>query len=541
MDMYQTNKDNWKKAFDQLSSGVLIINRRGDVQYANDEFLKVSSYSKNELIGRNVAEFFSGRGQLIEKGHREVSLKRKNGGTVLQWIQVNPIEDADGRVRQSVILLSPCQQCGVDPLTQLPNRHTLEQEMEKLLKSAKNQDSLFAVLFLDLDRFKFVNDTLGHSAGDSLLKQVTERLRKTLDHRHLIARNGGDEFVCLLNDLRSEKEAERIANKIIEAFRTPFSLKQTEVYMTTSVGISLYPYDGDDHETLVTNADSAMYRAKKSGKNKIKKAEVEMNAGAFERLLIENSLQRALENDEFTLVYQPQLDLTLNKATAFEALIRWDHPDLGMISPADFIPIAEETGLIIPIGDWVLQTACNQIKEWEKEGYSSLRVSVNLSAQQIFQKGLVEKLKDMLRKTKVQPHSLELEITESMFIHDVKSVVLTLHQLRELGVRISIDDFGTGYSSLSYLRNLPVDHLKIDRSFIADIETNPSSKALTNAITMLAHDLDLKVVVEGVETAKQLDYVKNSSCDVVQGFYFSKPLQANDVRNFLIKQVSNRL
>lgn len=523
----------FQTAIQQLSVGLLIANKEGSITFANREFLTMSGFTEDEIINTLASYLFENDIKLLEDWQGEVLVKMKNHDMKPHWVHVTTIKDHNGIPTDTMILFSPCQQCSIDSLTKLPNRHMLEQELQKALIGAREKDSLLAILFLDLDRFKFVNDTLGHSSGDSLLKQVTGRLKTIVNHRHLLARLGGDEFVCLLKDLQSEKEAELIANQIIDAFREPFLLRGTEIYITTSIGLSLYPYDGDDIETLVTNADSAMYRAKKKGRNQIEKAVVEINAGAFERLLIENNLRKALIQEEFFLVYQPQLDLNQNEVIAFEALIRWDHPDLGIIPPSEFIPIAEETGLIIPIGDWVLQTACQKLKEWQIEGYSSLRIAVNLAAQQFLQKRMIEKLKKILKEYNINPSLLELEITESMVMHDVDSAVSILNQLRDLGVRVSIDDFGTGYSSLNYLRNFPVDNLKIDRSFIIDIETNPSSKALTNAIATLAHDLNLKVVVEGVETLKQLTLVKSSSCDIIQGYYFSKPLHSDLVLDFI--------
>ncbi|WP_188207272.1 sensor domain-containing protein [Alkalibacillus aidingensis] len=521
-----------EQGFEQLSVSMLITDLNGKITYVNSVFQELTGTSINEVLGSHTNDHFNCPITLEEPWEGECQLRHKNHGISTQWVVITPIYDDEGMFLETAIFICP-NPGDIDTLTKLPNRRSFEQQLQQALSDSKLQDQVFAVLFLDLDRFKFVNDTLGHSSGDSLLLQVTERIKRSIRSQDIIARTGGDEFVCLLRNINSEKDAENIAKQIITSFNHPFHLKETEIHITTSIGISLYPFDGDDLETLISNADSAMYRAKRKGKNQIEKAEVEINAGAFERLLIENNLRMALSREEFYLVYQPQLDLNSNQVNTFEALIRWNHPDLGIIPPSEFIPIAEETGLITPIGDWVIQTACEKIKEWEQAGYPAIKVAVNLSAQQFLQKGMVDKLTDTLIRTNVDPSLLELEITENMVMHDVESAVSTLHTLRELGVRISIDDFGTGYSSLNYLRNFPVDHLKIDRSFINDIETDPSSKALTNAIATLAHDLDLKVIVEGVETLNQLNLLRESSCDMVQGYYFSKPLTSDLVTSFM--------
>lgn len=530
----------YKAALQQLQDGVLVINNDGTIMFANSSFINRSGYSESDILYKKANLLFPNTSiNTTMQWQGEIELKLKNSGIQTQWINVNPFKDENEDIKHAIIMLSNYEKSELDPLTRLPNRYLLQKQLKEILIDSQKNDRVFAVLYMDLDRFKFVNDTLGHSYGDLLLQQASERLKNSIGDGHILARMGGDEFVCILRNLQNEADAEKIAKEIISDFSHPFSLHDIEIHISTSIGISLFPYDGDDGEILLTNADSAMYRAKKKGRNQYEKANVEANAGCFERLIIENELRKALEKNELSLNFQPQLDIKHEKIIGFEALLRWNHPDLGNIPPAEIIPIAEETGLILPIGDWVLKNACLKLKEWEKAGFHSLRIAVNLSAQQFLQKNMVEKIKAVIKETSINPEYLELEITEGVVIHDVDSAISVLQQLKDIGIQISIDDFGTGYSSLNYLKKLPVNTLKIDRSFIFDIDTNPSSKALTSAITTMAHDLKLNVVAEGVETYKQLSYVKKSSCDVIQGYYFSRPLKSEHVIDFLIntKQV----
>ncbi|MCT8138571.1 EAL domain-containing protein [Anaerobacillus sp. CMMVII] len=510
-------RDIYKSALQQLHDGVLIIDLNGIIQFTNLAFLNMSGYHEAGVIHADVKKFIEL--PLHQSWEGKIILSSENGAQSSVHLTISAVKESIGGETYKILVFKSIKTDNLDPLTMLPNRILLHQELEKILAQSERDHDIFAILFLDLDRFKFVNDTLGHSYGDLLLLQASQRLRANLDKKHIVARMGGDEFICILRDLKSEEDAEKITKIILGEFSNPFHLNDIEIHITTSIGMSLYPYDGDEVEVLITNADAAMYRAKKKGRNQYEKANVEGNACAFERLIIENHLRKALDKNELSLHYQPQLDLKENKIIGFEALLRWKHPDLGLIPPSDFIPIAEETGLMLRIGDWVLESACEEIKQWEKAGFPTLHVAVNVSAQQFLQRGFTEKVRSVIEKTKISPNLLELEITEGMVIHDVESAISVLKQLKEIGVQISIDDFGTGYSSLSYLQKLPVNTLKIDRSFIFDIDTNPSSKALTSAITTLAHDLNLNVIAEGVETYKQLSIVKKSACDVIQGYF----------------------
>lgn len=523
----------YKDFFDQLSAGAIVTDATGTIKKVNPYFLELSEFESIDVLGKNIGHFLDGTYESNACWEGEIHIKKKNGRSDLQWLYINPINDTTGQTIFLSFILRDLRVSGIDPLTKLPNRYFLTQQLDKTLNQSKVQSSLAAVLFVDLDRFKMINDTLGHAYGDLLLLEAALRIENAIGTDNFIVRMGGDEFVCVLANLQNESEAAQYAEAILEVFKKPFLLKETEIYVTVSIGISMYPFDGDDAETLLTNADSAMYRAKNSGRNQYEKARADINAASFEKLMLENSLRKALENEELTLYFQPQIDLKTNEVKSMEALIRWEHPDFGLISPGDFIPIAEETGLILPIGDWVIKTACQKLREWQNEGYSPVRISVNLSAAQLLQSGFIGHLDSVLKETSLDPSLLELEITENIIMRDVKTALDTLHRIKKRGVTISIDDFGTGYSSLSYLKDLPVDTLKIDRSFIKDIDKNANSAAFTKAITALGHELDLRVVAEGVETFKQLSIVKQQSCDVVQGFYFSKPLPSHQAIQFL--------
>jgi predicted signal transduction protein with EAL and GGDEF domain len=365
------------------------------------------------------------------------------------------------------------------------------------------------------------------------LQEAANRMKESLRNNDTIARIGGDEFICLLPNLKDRGEAEQIAKRILNTLSKPFIIFEQEIFITASIGISIYPNNGDSSEELITNADLAMYNAKRKGRHQIAWFNAELHAGGFEKLLLENSLRKALENNHLQLVYQPQYDIKRNKIIAVEALLRWNHPELGVISPKDFIPIAEETGLIIPIGEWVIYEACRQNKEWQDKGYTNIKVAVNLSAKQFAEVDLPKVILNALERTKLEAKWLEIEVTESMVFQDINSTISTLNRIKEMGVYISIDDFGTGYSSLSYLGKLPIDILKIDRSFIKEIETDNSSLLVTNAIIKLAHSLDLDVVAEGVETVGQLTEIRKQECDIVQGYIFSKPLNQFEIEEKL--------
>ncbi|HEY9907165.1 MAG TPA: EAL domain-containing protein, partial [Thermosynechococcaceae cyanobacterium] len=420
-------------------------------------------------------------------------------------------------------------QASHDHLTQLPNRLLFNEQLSLALISARQNEEVLGVAFLDLDRFKAINDTLGHAVGDRLLQQVSDRLQSCLRSCDVIARWGGDEFTMLLPHLTCAEEISNISQRILDQLATPFYLNGHELYVTASLGIALSPYDGEDAEALMRNADSAMYQVKQQGKNNYQLYFEGMNQKALAELILESDLRRALVRNEFLLYYQPQIDLKTNQILGVEALIRWQHPRLGFVSPAQFIPLAEETGLICAIGDWVLREACHQHQAWRSAGLPPIRIAINLSAQQFQQPNLVSSIIQTLQETGVSPRYLEMEITESAAMHNIAFTTAMLQQLQQAGIQIAMDDFGTGYSSLSAIKHFPFHILKVDQSFVRDALTNPSDAAIVKAVVALGRGLGLKVLAEGVETQAQLDFLRTIDCDSAQGYYFSKPLPASEI------------
>jgi diguanylate cyclase (GGDEF)-like protein len=417
-------------------------------------------------------------------------------------------------------------QANYDALTGLPNRNLLHDRLRQSVYAQRHPRNI-AVVFIDLDHFKFVNDSLGHSSGDLLLKGMADRLRNVLRDGDTVARLGGDEFVLILNDQSNEEVIFRAMQRITAEVARPMDIEGKDLVVTCSAGISLYPQDGPDVDTLLKNADAAMYRAKEHGRNNFQFYTSEMNERVTERLAMENALRRAIERKEFILHYQQRVDLKTGAIVGAEALVRWLHPEWGLVRPARFIPLAEETGLIVPIGEIVLREACRQARAWIEQGLKPGVVSVNLSARQFRQEGLVRLVSRVLEETGVEPRHLEIELTESMVMHNVDAAIATLQGLKSLGIALSVDDFGTGYSSLSYLKNLPIDKLKIDRSFVRDIGTGAESHdgVLAQAIISLGHNLQLHVVAEGVETDAQVRFLKRHRCDEVQGFFYGEPVE----------------
>jgi diguanylate cyclase (GGDEF)-like protein len=416
-----------------------------------------------------------------------------------------------------------------DPLTGLPNRELFNELLHHALAQAQrhNHDRLLAVLFLDLDRFKVINDTLGHSVGDQLLQAVAHRLKECCRRdRDTVARRGGDEFIILLPDLDTTQEAVRVAQKIIDAFAHPFTLPEHELFISTCIGISIFPHDGAEGDSLIRNADMAMYRAKEHGRNRYHLYNLSMDAQAALRLSMEINLRKAMERGEFFLNYQPKVNVKTGMVVSFEALVRWQNPELGLVEPLQFIPLAEETGLIVPLGEWVLRTACAQNKAWQDAKYPHLRVAVNFSPRQFQILRLADMVENVLAETNLDPCWLELEVTEGIMLQNVENTITTLRRLSDLGVHISIDDFGIGYSSLSYIKKLPINTLKIDQSFISDITSNPDDAAIATAVINLAHSLRLNVIAEGVENEEQASLLNALDCSEMQGFFFSRPLSA---------------
>ena len=420
-----------------------------------------------------------------------------------------------------------------DSLTDLPNRTQFIERLELAMSDANRKERLVGVVFLDLDRFKNINDSLGHVMGDALLREVAIRLSGTVRRGDTVARLSGDEFALVLADMGHVDDAIHVAQKILEVFNQPFLIAGHHLFVTASMGITLYPFDDQGAQELLRNADVAMYRAKESGKNNYQFYMADMTAKVTERLALENDLRYALERGEFSLAYQPIVDSNSGHIIGMEALLRWNHPERGLISPMMFIPLAEETGYIIPIGEWVLRTACTQCRRWQKMDYPSLYVAVNLSARQFHQKDLPASIYKILEETGFNPALLDLELTEGLVMQQAEASISTLRELVAMDVRISIDDFGTGYSSLSYLKRFPINVLKIDQSFVRDIPRDEDDAAIASTIITMAHSLGLKVVAEGVETIQQLEFLRKHQCNAMQGYYYSKPLAPQQFEELL--------
>lgn len=425
-----------------------------------------------------------------------------------------------------------------DHITSLPNRMLFNDRLSVSLSNAKRNQSLVTVLFLDLDRFKHFNDPLGHDKGDAILRQVANKLKQCLRENDTISRFGGDEFAIILNDVSRIEDVGKVAGRILHKLSETTVFEEFEFHLTASLGISFYPLDGTTKEELLKNAHSAMYKAKERGGNCYQFYSSEMNDRMFERLILENGLHKALDRNEFILYYQPQYDSRTLEITGVEALVRWNHPDLGLVPPAEFIPLSEEIGHIVPLGIWVLYTACKQNKAWQDAGYPPISVSVNLSTKQFKQSNLVQLVSEVLNETGLAPQYLKLELTETDMMENTDDILLTLHQLKNMGIQIMIDDFGKGYSSLSYLKKFPVDILKIDQSFIREIDSNPGEREIVVAILQLAQILDMKVIAEGIETEGQFAFLRKHHCDVMQGYYFSKPLPLSGIEQ-VFKQKSS--
>jgi diguanylate cyclase (GGDEF)-like protein len=428
-------------------------------------------------------------------------------------------------------------QANYDVLTGLPNRNLLHDRLKRAVFAQRNVRPI-AVVFIDLDHFKFINDSLGHTQGDKLLAIIAERLNSIVRDGDTVARLGGDEFVLVLNDQNKEEVIFRAMHRVLKKISEPMTIDGQELYITCSAGVSLYPQDGPDVETLLKTADVAMYRAKDQGRNNFQFYTPEMNDLANERLALEHSLRRALERNELLLYFQPKVELATGGVVGAEALLRWQHPESGLIAPDRFVPIAEETGLILQIGAWVLKAACNQSRMWQEAGLPPVTMAVNLSARQFRQENFVNIVTQILHETGLNPGQLEMELTESMLMHNANAAITILGELRSLGVRLSLDDFGTGYSSLSYLSRLPMDTLKIDRSFVHHLggPNESGHSVLAQAIISLGHSLNLRVIAEGVETAAQLKFLKTHACDEAQGFYFGEPMPPDEYAKMLTEK-----
>jgi diguanylate cyclase (GGDEF)-like protein/PAS domain S-box-containing protein len=522
----------------------------------NPAFCAITGYRHEEILGRTPkflqsgrhdAAFYSAMWREIEQaGHwrGEIWDRRKNGEIYPELLSISVVKDAAGTTTHYVGVCTDISslkqyearlqhQAHHDALTGLPNRALFQDRFRETLGRARRHRSEAAVLVLDLDRFKNINDSLGHALGDLLLQAVAQRLTASVREVDTVARFGGDEFAVLLDTMENGQKAGHVAQKLVDALAHPFQLGGHELYISASIGIGCYPQDGTDAEVLFKNADTAMYRAKAEGRNNYQYFSAEMNARALENLQMSNHLRQALERDEFQLHYQPHVELQSGRVSGAEALIRWRHPALGMIPPAKFIPLAEETGLIEPIGEWVLKAACRQMRAWQDAGLPLQRIAVNLSARQFRHPELVRRIAGILEETRLPARHLELEVTESMVMQNPENAAAVLSELRAMGISIAVDDFGTGYSSLSYLKRFPIHFLKIDRSFVSGIPQDADDAAITKGIIALARSLNLKLIAEGVETAEQREFLKRSGCDEGQGYLFSKPVPAADIERLL--------
>ena len=529
------------------------------IEYVNPAFERITGYAAGEVIGQRLEDLQGpeqGRQDMHaitaalreqREGKAIVRNFRKDGSSYWSELFVAPVRDAgDGALSHFVVAQYDIStvmrfeqelefQARHDILTGLANRALLRERLEQAMAVTRRSGLPLWVVFIDLDRFKFVNDTLGHDAGDLVLKSVAERLCGATREVDTVARLGGDEFVLLLPQHGNGEPGAAILQRIQDAVAQPLQLGEYEFFLSCCMGVAVYPDDGGDADTLIKHADIAMYRAKEQGRGHWQFYASSMNAGTLERLELESELRHALERGQFHLEYQPQLDLASGAVVGMEALLRWQHPQLGRVPPASFIGLAEEMGLITPIGDWVLRTACAQAHAWQLAGHGPLRLAVNLSARQFKQKNLLHAVAQALADTGLDAAHLELELTESMVMHDVEQATAIMAKLKALGVQLSIDDFGTGYSSLAYLRHFPIDVLKIDKTFVSDITHSMDDAAIVRAIISLAHSLRLKVIAEGVETEQQLAFLRRHGCDQMQGYLFSRPLAAAAFETLLLE------
>lgn len=540
-----------------MMNSLIVIDPEGRIRRVNKATVALLAYTEEELLEQPIAGIFGEKhpetgtwiSDLLQLGflrNIETSYRTKDGRVVPVWFSCSVMRDAKDRVEGIVCVAQDITErkrslarlnhmANHDTLTNLPNRALFVGRLTKLLSGIHRRKRFMAVLVLDLDRFKNINDTLGHVIGDLLLQTVSERLMACVREGDTVARLGGDEFVFLLDDITRPEDVGKIAKKILETFKQPMRLKGNELFITTSIGISLYPNDGKTAEALLKNADTAISLAKEQGRNNYQLFSADMNVKAEEYLKLETHLRYALERDELALCYQPMVDCNTGQVISMEVLLRWKHSEFGDIPPSKFIPIAEETGLISQIGHWVLKTACAQNKTWQQAGFDVFRVAVNLSARQFDDKKLAKKVQEVLRETGLDPAHLELELTEGIIMKNPEATVNILRSFHVLGIEISIDDFGTGYSSLSYLKRFPVNTLKIDRSFVQDITRDPDDAAIIRAVIAMGHSLNLKIIAEGVETKAQLEILRAMQCDYIQGYLFSMPLSAEAVTELLKK------
>jgi diguanylate cyclase (GGDEF)-like protein/PAS domain S-box-containing protein len=544
------------KIFEGSTDAIVITDTRSRISDANEAFTTITGYKKDEVLGEhpallgshkhNTHFYFGLRCTLLKTGawSGEIWSKRKGDEIFPIWLSIYCVKNQNNITTHFVGIFSDItarkaaenqlkQLAHYDALTGLANRTQFVERLKWSLDASKRDNKQTALMFLDLDRFKLINDTLGHQAGDELLIEVARRLIEAVREVDTVSRLAGDEFTVILNSIKSAEEAGFVARKILDTLAVPMILEGREVFISTSIGITVYPLDGTSVNQLIKNADTAMYHAKERGRNNYQYFSSTMNQKVLDELEMETNLRQALKNEEFTLNYQPQFNLQTKKLIGLEVLLRWKHPVLGFISPAVFIPHAEKSDLIITIGEWVLRTACERSMAWQAAGLKPVRISVNLSGTQLKQYYLIDTITQILLETKLPSELLELELTEGVLMDNAEVTISTLTELKKMGIRLSIDDFGTGYSSLSYLKRFPIDTLKIDQSFVRDITTDADDNAIASTIIAMAHNLRMKVIAEGVETQEQATMLQEKNCDEVQGYFFSRPLAEENLCKLL--------
>ncbi len=553
-----------RRALEASGNGIVITDCRqpdNPIVYVNPAFERITGYSAAEVMGRN-CRFLHGEehnqqgtrtlSQAVRDSHEAkvvVRNYRKDGSPFWNELLIAPVRGEDGAITHFVGVQNDISEqkraeknllhmATHDALTGLPNRSLLQDRIGQAITYANRTQREVALLFIDVDRFKNINDSLGHTMGDLLISNLAQRLRSAVRMIDTVARVGGDEFVIVLTDIARESDVTQIIPNLLDAITRPMAVAGHELSVTASIGVSLYPRDGDDSTSLLKNADTAMYRAKEAGRNDFRFYTQEMNADAVDRLRLENDLRKAITGDELVVYYQPQVNARCGSIIAAEALLRWRHPVHGLISPNDFIPLAEETGLIVAIGEWVLRRVCAQMRGWREAGMPELKVAVNLSPRQFRQPDIVEMIDRAVRDYGLPPECIELEITEGSLMHNPEATALLLEELSQRGFRLAVDDFGTGYSSLAYLKRFPLHALKIDRSFVSDVESNRDSAAIATAVVALAHSLGLKVVAEGVELEVQMAFLRGLNCDLAQGYLYGRPLPAEEFMAMLVNQPS---